>query len=258
MRGLANAAVEGLIVCDGETIVTVNNSFADLAGAIAYRADRHATSPSWLPDADGARDACCRSPDTAGRNRPARQRAAIMSPVELILRPIDFAGRPHQAIAVRDLQARKEAEQHIRYLAHHDALTVAAQPPPLQRAARPGDRRGARQAASASPCSASTSTASRKSTICSATPPATRCCRPWPRASARCSSEGQMMARLGGDEFAVMLPGIAEPGERPAGIAETILEALRTGPATCADRQRSQPASASRSTRTTPPTAKRC
>src|SRR5204862_7310899 len=41
----------------------------------------------------------------------------------LILRPIDFGGRPHQAIAVRDLRARREAERHIRHLALHDALT---------------------------------------------------------------------------------------------------------------------------------------
>ena len=33
MRGLANAAVEGLLVCDGETIVTVNDKFAELVGA---------------------------------------------------------------------------------------------------------------------------------------------------------------------------------------------------------------------------------
>ena len=33
MRGLANAAVEGLVVCADETIVTVNNSFVHLAGS---------------------------------------------------------------------------------------------------------------------------------------------------------------------------------------------------------------------------------
>src|SRR5262249_42516440 len=32
MRGLANAAVEGLIVCNDDTVVTVNNSFATLVG----------------------------------------------------------------------------------------------------------------------------------------------------------------------------------------------------------------------------------
>ena len=35
MRGLANAAVEGLLVCDGEKIVTVNDSFAALVGTPA-------------------------------------------------------------------------------------------------------------------------------------------------------------------------------------------------------------------------------
>ena len=33
MLGLANAAVEGLLVCDGDAAVTVNTSFAHLAGA---------------------------------------------------------------------------------------------------------------------------------------------------------------------------------------------------------------------------------
>ena len=47
----------------------------------------------------------------------------LITPVELILRPIIFAGRPHHVVAVRDLRARKEAERHIHYLAHHDALT---------------------------------------------------------------------------------------------------------------------------------------
>ncbi|MGC2087156.1 MAG: GGDEF domain-containing protein [Bradyrhizobium sp.] len=36
---------------------------------------------------------------------------------------MDFKGRPHYVIAVRDLKARKETENHIRYLALHDPLT---------------------------------------------------------------------------------------------------------------------------------------
>ena len=34
MRGLANAAVEGLLVCEGESIITVNDSFAVLIGSL--------------------------------------------------------------------------------------------------------------------------------------------------------------------------------------------------------------------------------
>ena len=39
------------------------------------------------------------------------------------MRQVDFAGKPHRAIAVRDLRARNSAEQHIRFLAHHNSLT---------------------------------------------------------------------------------------------------------------------------------------
>ncbi|MEA2894127.1 MAG: hypothetical protein QOI05_4920, partial [Bradyrhizobium sp.] len=120
MRDLANASVEGLLVCDGETVVSVNTSFAALIG---------------LPAASlvGARldncfpDRAARAKLLAGSNQPVetglRHADGSVSSVELILRPIVFAGRPHHVIAVRDLRARKEAEQHIRYLAHHDALT---------------------------------------------------------------------------------------------------------------------------------------
>jgi diguanylate cyclase len=44
-------------------------------------------------------------------------------PVEFILLPIDFAGQPMFATAVRDLRDRKRAEENIYFLAHHDALT---------------------------------------------------------------------------------------------------------------------------------------
>src|SRR5262249_33195490 len=43
--------------------------------------------------------------------------------VEAIQRMVDLGGKPHRAIAVRDLRARKEAERNILFLAHHDALT---------------------------------------------------------------------------------------------------------------------------------------
>src|SRR6202012_1031252 len=35
MRALADASVEGLLVCDGQTIVSANRSFAQLAGILA-------------------------------------------------------------------------------------------------------------------------------------------------------------------------------------------------------------------------------
>src|ERR1700681_4037156 len=120
MRDLANASVEGLLVCDGETIVSVNTSFAALTGLSASNLVG-AGLEGCFPDK------VARARLLSGSSLPIetglRHLDGSTTPVELILRPIVFAGRPHHVVAVRDLQARKEAEQHIHYLAHHDALT---------------------------------------------------------------------------------------------------------------------------------------
>jgi diguanylate cyclase (GGDEF)-like protein len=120
MRGLANAAVEGLLVCDGDTIVTVNTSFADLAGSRA-RFFTGLQLQQCFPDEPSRRGL------TATPDQPIelslRHCDGTMIPVQIILRRIDFAGRPHQVVAVRDLRARNEARKRMRYLAHHDTLT---------------------------------------------------------------------------------------------------------------------------------------
>ena len=221
MRDLANASVEGLLVCDGEAIVSVNTSFAALTGL----------STSNLV---GARlencfpDKVARAKLLSGSNLPVetslRHSDGSMTAVELILRPIVFAGRPHHVIAVRDLQARKEAEQHIHYLAHHDALTalpnrshfnaridqeiaalgkgesLAVLCLDLDRFKEVNDLFG--HAAGDAVLQA---VASRVTAVL---------------------GERHLMARLGGDEFAVLMPGVANPSVASR-LAETILEALR-------------------------------
>ncbi len=221
MRDLANASVEGLLVCDGEAIVSVNTSFAALTGL----------SPS---DLVGARLESC-FPDKAARAKlfsgsdlpvetGLRQRDGSTTPVELILRPIVFAGRPHHVIAVRNLQARKEAEQHIHYLAHHDALTslpnrshfngridqeiatlakgesLAVLCLDLDRFKEVNDLFG-----HAAGDAVLQTVASRVTAVL---------------------GERQIMARLGGDEFAVLLPGVTNP-DMAGRLAEDILDALR-------------------------------
>ncbi|WP_146691167.1 bifunctional diguanylate cyclase/phosphodiesterase [Bradyrhizobium canariense] len=220
MRELANASVEGLLVCDGETIVSVNTSFAHLAGVPA----------STLV---GVRLENC-FPDKAARARllagsnqvvetALRHSDGSITAVELLLRPIIFSGRPHQVVAVRDLQARKEAEQHIHYLAHHDALTslpnrsnfnarieqeiadlagsesLAVLYLDLDRFKEVNDLFG-----HAAGDTVLQTVASRVTAVL---------------------AEGQMMARLGGDEFAILMPRVTDP-EQAGRLAETILEAL--------------------------------
>jgi diguanylate cyclase (GGDEF)-like protein/PAS domain S-box-containing protein len=221
MRDLANASVEGLLVCDGEKIVSVNTSFAKLAGQSASSLVG-ASLASCFPDK------AARTRLLAGSNQTVEtslhHRNGAMTPVELLLRPIVFSGRPHQVVAVRDLQARKEAEQHIHYLAHHDALTsvpnrshfnarvdqeianltggesLAVLCLDLDRFKEVNDLFG--HAAGDAVLQA---VATRITALL---------------------GERQMVARLGGDEFAILMPGVKNP-EAAGRLAETVLEALR-------------------------------
>src|SRR3954471_6587171 len=221
MRDLANASVEGLLVCDGDTIVSVNTSFASLTGLSASSLVG-ARLDSCFPD----RAACARL--LAGSNQPVetglRHADGSVSSVELILRPIVFAGRPHHVIAVRDLQARKEAEQHIRYLAHHDALTSL--PNRSHFHARMEQeisnlRKGERLAVLCLDLDRFKEVNDLFGHAAGDTVLQT--------VAARVNDilrERELMARLGGDEFAILMPGIANPAAAGR-LAETILDALR-------------------------------
>ena len=222
MRGLANAAIEGLVVCEGERIVTVNDSFAALVG----------NSPDEIVGTTieqyfGDEDALSRL-----RERPnvpvegALSRLdGVRTPVELIQRSVDFAGKSHYAIAVRDLSARKEAENHIHFLAHHDALTGLPNRvtfnAKLDREIKLASESGQRLAilcidldrfkevndlfGHSAGDRALQSVAKRVTAIL---------------------DDGQMMARLSGDEFAVVVPGLSNP-TMAGRLAESVLEAMQ-------------------------------
>jgi diguanylate cyclase (GGDEF)-like protein/PAS domain S-box-containing protein len=221
MRDLADASVEGLLVCDGDMIVSVNTSFALLTGlSTAHLAG--APLKRCFPDSV-ARAKLLSQPNQAVET-DLRHLDGSMTPVELILRPIVFAGRPHHVVAVRDLKARKDAEQHIYFLAHHDALTslpnrsnfnaridqaIAALAPghslavlclDLDRFKEVNDLFG-----HAAGDKVLQTVAARVSAVL---------------------GERHMMARLGGDEFAVLMPDAANPAAASR-LAEAILEALR-------------------------------
>lgn len=117
---LADATIDGLIVCDQEKLVTVNNKFAELTGL--NQADVVGSDLSqWVPD-NISRALLSSRPnlpiETIVRNAKGQQ-----IPAELVLRPIELHGKPHQAIAIRDLRSRREAELRLQFLTQHDGLT---------------------------------------------------------------------------------------------------------------------------------------
>jgi diguanylate cyclase (GGDEF)-like protein/PAS domain S-box-containing protein len=223
MRGLANAAVEGLLVCEGESITTVNDSFAVLIGSPAESLVS-AKLEQFFPD-EGTRLKLFERP-----NRPVEgdllHADGARTPVELILRTVDYGGRPHYAIAVRDLQARKQAEQHIRFLAHHDSLTGIPNRSTF-------NKRLDQEIESA------LETGRRLAVLCldldrfkevndlfgHAAGDATL--QAVAKRIAGTLDESQMLARLSGDEFAIILPGLSNPGVAGR-IAENILEILQS------------------------------
>jgi diguanylate cyclase (GGDEF)-like protein/PAS domain S-box-containing protein len=226
MRALANAAFEGLLVSDGDAIVTVNASLAALFGS-SEEFLIGSLLATILPDAN-ARSQLEEKPDVAFETS-LRQMNGSTFAVEVISRPIIFADRPHKAIAIRDLRDRKKAERRIEFLAHHDVLTGLANRATFEK--RLDELIEARQ----------TSDFHRDSYVAVL-------CLDLDRFKevndlfghaagdlllqtfARCTNnllrEGQMMARLGGDEFAIVAPGLSDPGQAMR-IAENVLEALR-------------------------------
>jgi diguanylate cyclase (GGDEF)-like protein/PAS domain S-box-containing protein len=221
MRDLANASVEGLLVCDGEAIISINTSFAALAGLSASDLV-DAKLESCFPDR------VARATLLSGSNQVVetglRHLDGSMSPVELILRPIVFAGRPHHVIAVRDLQARKQAEQHIHYLAHHDALTSL--PNRSHFTTRIDQEIAALTAGESLAVLCLDLDRFKEVNDLFGHAAGDRVLQTVASRVTAVLSERQMMSRLGGDEFAVLMPGITNPAAASR-LAEGILEALR-------------------------------
>jgi diguanylate cyclase (GGDEF)-like protein len=222
MRGLANAAVEGLLVCDGETIVTANRSFGGLAGIPEEKVTGTLLS-SFLQD----EAVCARLFGRPGEvvETLLRDVSGNLVPVELVARPVSFANQPRQAIAVRDIRARKKAEADLRHLAQHDSLTGL----PNRRSFNAKLDREIAAAEATGTCLA---------LLCIDLDRFKEVNDLFGHAAgdallqlvARCTSnvlgEGQMLARLGGDEFAVIAPGLSDPAAAGR-IAESIIDAFR-------------------------------
>ncbi|MGH6839769.1 MAG: putative bifunctional diguanylate cyclase/phosphodiesterase, partial [Methylocella sp.] len=223
MRGAANATFEGLLVCDGATIVSVNDNFAALIGCAADSVVG-ANLEQYFADADVLLT-FFDQPNQFIEGTLVRGDGSKI-PVELVQRSIDFGGKPHRAVAVRDLRSRKEAEKQIRFLAHYDALTGLPNRVSFNKKldqeieAALGMRR-------------------RLAILCLdldrfkevndlfGHAAGDRALQSVARRIGGVLNENQMLARLGGDEFAIIAPGLSVP--TTAGrIAEIVLEALQS------------------------------
>ncbi|MER8731039.1 EAL domain-containing protein [Mesorhizobium sp. M0854] len=223
MHDLANAAVEGLIVCDGTRIVSANDSMAKLTGTAT--ATLNTMQFGELFDGQSAADMSGFGEQAQEAKLRGSDGARI--PVELIARKITYCGRPHTVLAVRDIRERKKAEQEILRLAHFDPLTglanrrsfssrLEAEFASMDRGGKDGhlallllDLDRFKQVNDLYGHGAGDAMLQKLAHCISGIP-----------------RHGQMLARLGGDEFAIIAPNLPDP--LAAGrIAEDLLAAIR-------------------------------
>jgi len=223
MRDLTDAAVEGLVMCDGGTIVSVNRSFARLMN---LRPEQicGSTLDICVPDAEKRKMLF----DSLGQAVEAELRdcQGALIPVELIAHQITYDGRQHSVVAFRDLRDRRNAEAQIRYLAHHDPLTGldnrASFDQRLDYEIKLHQRTGQQLAllcldldgfkgvndlyGHAAGDQLLQDIAARFSTVL---------------------TEDCMLARLGGDEFAIIAPQVTDPSQVSI-LAENLLRSLKS------------------------------
>ena len=222
MHALADAAFEGLLVCDGGTVVAVNASLIALIGTsedqlvggpVAAILPEASISASRLVTANLAVETVLRMADGA----------EIL--VEAIRRPIDYSGRPHSAIAVRDLRDRKQAERDIEFLAHNDTLTGLANRASFKDSLKKAI--AARRAGSAHLAILRFDIDRLKEVNEQFGYSAgDELLRTFARCARGALDAGCSIARVGSDEFAIIAPELTDP-TRAGRIAERVLEAVR-------------------------------
>jgi len=227
MRGLANAAFEGLLVCQRGAIVSANASFEALAGRTEDDlAGTHLAT--FLPE-EAARRQLAEKPNVAFETWLCAADGTMID-VEVISRPIGLSKDTHTAIAVRDLRARKKAENSIHFLAHHDTLTGLANRnsfntklDELIAAHQPdGPMSGTHLAVLCLDLDRF-----KEVNDLFGHAAGDRLLQKVAQTASKVLRKGQLMARLGGDEFAIIAPGLSNPMQAGR-IAESLLDALRT------------------------------
>ncbi|MDB5529014.1 MAG: bifunctional diguanylate cyclase/phosphodiesterase [Devosia sp.] len=229
MRGLADAAVEGLMVCLDDTIVTVNASFRALVG----QDDAEVTGQPLSAYFDSATCSALLARHNVAVEADLMGPNGVSVPVEVILREVDYGGKPHHVVAVRDLSARRQAEQHIRFLAHHDALTGLPNRASFNRHLESEIALATRQGQSFAVLCLDLDRFKEVNDLFGH-PAGDVLLRRVGQSLLSSIGDKAFAARIGGDEFSVIIPDIGSPA-RAGRIAERILDGFRDANRDAAD-----------------------
>jgi diguanylate cyclase (GGDEF)-like protein len=120
LRGLAEATLDGLVVCDGTQIVHANQNFSVLAGSCEETV-RTSEFSRWIPDV-AVVDLMRAHPNVPVETNLVRSDGRCIE-VELVQQTIDVDGKAHSVIGIRHLSPRRDTGQQLQIALQHDALT---------------------------------------------------------------------------------------------------------------------------------------
>ncbi len=122
LRQLADSALEGILIHRDGIILDGNRSVATLL-ATDLPLLRMSPIRRFLPSDYGT------LPTDAANDASEAEIVSALGehlPVEIVSRPISYGGKPALVTALRDIRERRQSEERIRFLAHHDPLTRLA------------------------------------------------------------------------------------------------------------------------------------
>jgi diguanylate cyclase (GGDEF)-like protein/PAS domain S-box-containing protein len=120
LTSLFDVIAEGILVCSGLQILAANTSICRQTGIGADEVGDLMLS-SFIRDADAIEQLLSDRDVQLETQIHARDGAVVE--VEIGARTIDYAGAPRRLLEIRDIGERKQTQERVSFLAHHDVLT---------------------------------------------------------------------------------------------------------------------------------------